>query len=758
PILKGTVHPLRVEQLFAGLRVHPTEIDGELLQTFVPRAAEVDQEKDKRLGTLAKLQAECFTIHAAITQILHTEPWDFAAVYYPSIDHFSHGFMNYHPPRQPHISEQDFAIYGDVINSAYRFHDLMLGTLVKLAGEDTHVILVSDHGFHPDEFRPKALLNIPAAPAEQHRELGIFAMKGPGIRRDERLYGAGLLDIAPTVLSIFGLPAGADMPGRVLAEAFTEAPPLDRIPSWEDVPGEAGMHRADEGMSTQDAKALIDQFVALGYIERPDEDQQQAVDQCVRERMWNLARVYTSTGRHHLALPILEELNAELPERLDFSMALANAQSTCGLLEEAKATAQSAVAAYRDTPLINWLLAHVEFDLGNYSESLRYLKIAGEHAPDLPEFHRKLAGVYQKLRLWDDAAEAAGKALTFDPEDSRSWLLLARCHLHARRWEDAAHAALSAAGLQHDLTHAHLYLGVALARMGRLERARDAFLTATKLPGTPPAAYAWLYRLYKHVDLKVSWDNFQKAGTGRQRKVLRQHHISRLREEARARANERAQRPPRTSEPAETGRLSARPPGTRRAKDPGKSLDFVLVSGLPRSGTSLAMQMLHAAGVPIMTDGKRKADSDNPEGYWEWEEIKKLRKRPDILRKAEGKAIKVISMLLPFLPGHHRYKILFMDRPIEEVAASHAKMLSNRKRNVEADPEKVKSALERHRRAVLERLPQREGVDLMVIHYPDIIRDPGTWAARIAEFLGLDSEAALRMAQAVKPALYRNRS
>jgi len=129
-------------------------------------------------------------------------------------------------------------------------------------------------------------------------------------------------------------------------------------------------------------------------------------------------------------------------------------------------------------------------------------------------------------------------------------------------------------------------------------------------------------------------------------------------------------------------RSGAAPPADR-------ARTVVVVAGLPRSGTSLMMQMLHAAGMPVMTDGERKADESNPRGYFEWEPIRKLRQHPEILREAEGRAIKVISMLLPWLPGWHRYKIVFMDRPIDEVSASHARMLVALGQPPAADPERT---------------------------------------------------------------------
>ena len=99
---------------------------------------------------------------------------------------------------------------------------------------------------------------------------------------------------------------------------------------------------------------------------------------------------------------------------------------------------------------------------------------------------------------------------------------------------------------------------------------------------------------------------------------------------------------------------------------------ITIVSGLPRSGTSLMMQMLAAGGVPILSDGERVADADNPRGYCEWEKVKLLPKTPDLIAEAEGKAVKVISQLLFSLPLSHEYKVIFLRRPLEEVVASQA--------------------------------------------------------------------------------------
>src|SRR5208282_6368109 len=105
---------------------------------------------------------------------------------------------------------------------------------------------------------------------------------------------------------------------------------------------------------------------------------------------------------------------------------------------------------------------------------------------------------------------------------------------------------------------------------------------------------------------------------------------------------------------------------------------ITIVSGLPRSGTSLMMQMLVAGGLTVLSDGERKADTDNPKGYLEWERVKQLPKNPDLITEAEGKVVKVISQLLLSLPDGPEYSVLFMQRPLPEVLKSQDEMLRRR--------------------------------------------------------------------------------
>ena len=278
PLLDGTVHPPELHERLAELRMHPQELAGPMLTPFLPALEKIDRKKDRRFAMLCKIIAECVSIHSAATWLVDNQEWDFFAVYYDAIDHFCHGFMQYHPPRQPWVREEDFERYSQVVSTAYELHDQMLGTLLakarrKARGEDKlNVLLMSDHGFHPDHLRPRAIPDIPAGPAIEHSPLGIFVLNGPGIKQDEPLYGVSVLDAAPTLLALFGLPTGEDMDGRVVKAAFEEPPEVGTIPSWEAVSGDDGRHPPHTRLAPQAAAEALDQLVALGYIEAPGED------------------------------------------------------------------------------------------------------------------------------------------------------------------------------------------------------------------------------------------------------------------------------------------------------------------------------------------------------------------------------------------------------------------------------------------------------------------------------------------------------
>lgn len=186
---------------------------------------------------------------------------------------------------------------------------------------------------------------------------------------------------------------------------------------------------------------------------------------------------------------------------------------------------------------------------------------------------------------------------------------------------------------------------------------------------------------------------------------------------------------------------------------------IVVVSGLPRSGTSMMMQMLHAGGLDIVTDGVRAADGSNPRGYLEFEAVKDLDKgaRPVWLAGARGKAVKIVSSLVRWLPQSYDYRVIFMRRDLDEVIASQDRMLAERGVPQDGeDRERIRQLYRAHVEETLRLLRGRRCFSTLMVDYRETLAQPERIARRLDRFLGGRLDVA-RAAAAADPALYRNR-
>lgn len=187
--------------------------------------------------------------------------------------------------------------------------------------------------------------------------------------------------------------------------------------------------------------------------------------------------------------------------------------------------------------------------------------------------------------------------------------------------------------------------------------------------------------------------------------------------------------------------------------------DVTIVSGLPRSGTSMMMKMLEAGGLPALTDRVREADEDNPKGYYELERVRRLRDGDaEWVAEARGRAVKVISELLRYLPAEHDYRVVFMRRDLKEILASQRRMLAHR--GTEADDEadaRLAGLYERHLEEVEGWLSRQSNMQVLYVSYNDVLARPRESADRIDRFLGGRLRVD-RMAAVIDPALYRQRA
>ena len=391
-------------------------------------------------------------------------------------------------------------------------------------------------------------------------------------------------------------------------------------------------------------------------------------------------------------------------------------------------------------PVVDFLKAQVLIAEKRYGEALAALERVTEGHRVRPGLFLQTADLYLQLGRAREAQQVYEKALAIDPDDRQAHLGMCRLALRRRKFGIAANSALEALQRSHHDPLAHFLLGRALVGMKEYERAGEAFRAAISLNPNFPEAHTRLAALLdKHLE---------------DSECARQHR--RLARRMRGRT---ALRPPRLA----TAGVPASPdtPATDvSAEMPPLSDSLIVVTGLPRSGTSLVMQMLAAGGLSVLSDGLRVADEDNPRGYLEFEPVKRLLKDSKWLSEARGKAIKIIAPLLIALPPRLACRVILCKRDLDEVLDSQDRMLLRRNQPLAATPERrrlLKDEYERILERVYEMLTQRPDSQLLVVEYGTAVSDALVTAERMSKFLGGGLDVA-RMAAAVEPALHRNRS
>lgn len=187
--------------------------------------------------------------------------------------------------------------------------------------------------------------------------------------------------------------------------------------------------------------------------------------------------------------------------------------------------------------------------------------------------------------------------------------------------------------------------------------------------------------------------------------------------------------------------------------------DYVIVvSGLPRSGTSMMMKMLEAGGLEILTDDLREADANNPKGYYEFERVKQM-KDGDLawLPDAVGKVVKIVTGLITVLPADHKYKVIFMQRDLKEVLSSQKKMLGRLGKGDDNIPDdQMAKVYEGHLKQVKAWLVRQANIEVLYVNYNTMVADPTDALDRVNALLG-ESMDVQAMAAVVDRELYRER-
>jgi len=805
-MLSNTVYPARLEKTLAELRLHPSELAAEHLLPFVPHADEIDQDQDGRIASIAKTIAECTSIQAAATWLMDNEPWDFAAVYFDGIDHFGHGFMKYHPPQQTFVTDKDFRNYQNVMAAGYVYHDMMLGHLLERAGQDATVMLVSDHGFHPDHLRPQELPTEPAGPAVEHRDFGVFVMSGPGIKKDVILHSACLLDVTPTLLTALSLPIGEDMDGRSL-DVFNPPCEVQTIPSWDAVSGDDGQHPKNRMLDPVESKQAFDQLVALGYIDRPSGNREIAVAKTQRELDYNLARSYMDAGLYGEAASLLAALYRRYPVEFRFGIQLILCYQALEMVDAMEAVLNDLNARWRKASLdarerlkkiaeigkqrrdelrkfheemakagqtaktkiseklfskeeqfiirdlraiargnertLDYLASSVAMVKGDYETALSYLKDANEAESRVPGFHIQLGNTWLKLKQFQEAETSFRGALDLEPENPQALLGLCRTYLAQKQNHQALESAQQSIALKYFNPPAHYFLGIAQHRLQQTLAAIASLQLAIAQNPNFAQAHSRLALIYQHVQNNQLLSAEHRLAALMIRKQQRERRKLRtIPDNLDFSHDDITTELPELPDIDDT--IMQRKPWlglslTHSGIEPSAhayAKPFVtIVSGLPRSGTSMMMQILKAGGMRIFSDDERAADEHNPWGYYETEKVKQLHLRNDWLQEAEDRVLKVVSPLLPYLPRNCAYRVIIMQRSMHEVIRSQKTMLEKLGHQGELlTEEKIRLALSEQDQLAKDVCTSNH-VPYIQLNYDDMITSPDDCLEKICAFL-----------------------
>jgi predicted AlkP superfamily phosphohydrolase/phosphomutase/tetratricopeptide (TPR) repeat protein len=692
---KGTVHPENLTDELSQFRVHPHELTLAMAVPFVPNIAQdIELRKAQKTLSVLKTLANASTVHAASTYLMDQTEWDFMAVYHDAIDHFCHTAMKYYPPKRPEIPETDFENYKHVVEAGYRFHDMMLDRTLEMIDDNTTVILLSDHGFHSDHQRPLYIPREPSGPAVEHSPYGIFVMAGPGVKKNQQISGASIIDITPTILHHAGLPVGRDMEGKVLYQCFEKPESAKMIDSWEDVPGITGQHDALLREDPWAAQEALQQLVELGYIEALEDDKLQQVEKCKRENDYYIARNMINGGRMKPAIEVLERIFSESKilrygQRLAFAYLNKKMYMKCReVIEELKVIDKEEKAQRKkENESSNDPFGNLEYEEPMFLEYLEGLLLLAMNKPRkalplLENVHKKnpnnlqvansIAQIYFLRKNFKEAEKQYITALAIDERSTAAHYGLGLTFLRQNNYNEAVDEFLIA--LEQDFFQAniHYHLGESLAKLELWNDAVNAFKVCVRLSPGMTKAHKWLVEIFKTElnqpeEAQVSIDFLKNNIKG----------------------------------------------------------EIIVCTGVDNCDYERLLEILNLGGIETINDQQS------------FDEASKLLFTNDWLETCVGKAIYIPSRQLSELPNNFIYKVLFLDQSIEEIIPERTANLK-RKLPKNTVPLSLLNTIEKEKFIIDLWIQSQPGQQVLVINWTEFLESKEDQVSILSDFLNFN--------------------
>ncbi len=462
PVPKGSLHPPECAAELADLRVHPGELNGSDLLPFIRDAARHPPRPDDRLAALAGMLAENVSRHAIACRLLEQDAVDAVMVYYDLIG----------AARRLLVPRAGDAVYAESLAVALRFHDLLLGRLLDLVGMEAAVMLVSPA--------------VGPTTSRRAREGGLLCLAGKAVCGDQLSLGAGVLDVVPSVLAWLGLPAGCDMPGRVLPE-ISLSEKERRIDSWETQPGDSGARLADPPESQPFADTAMVELARLGYRDTVTPEAAVQVDRARAAAALGRARAARGRGRIEAAIRHCEVGLSACPGDIELRILLAQLSFRGGDLARCRELVAGFTGLAADPQLAHYVDALLALASGEMEGARSHLA-ASELAAPSPDLQAALARAYLDAGRPADAERLAQAMGAAEPAWAAAHTILALALLAQGRPQAAATAAREAIRLDFHVPEAHVALAQSLRWLGDEPGCRQALAIASRwAPAEAPA-------------------------------------------------------------------------------------------------------------------------------------------------------------------------------------------------------------------------------------------------------------------------------
>lgn len=414
----GSVSPASRAKELSALVVHTEDVGEKDIARFVHVPASEhrgDFDPEDPVNNLMHLYASTRTFEAIALRLLEHDRPDVFAVYFEWVDAVSHLFMLHAPPRMPDVPADEYGWYKDAVEQAYVLQDEILGDIMSKMDDRTVLMVVSDHGFKSGDARLHNRPEIWAGNAAKwHRLDGIVAFYGAGVKRGLAVEGASIIDVAPTILALMGLPRAQDMPGKAIRSAFTDdvvasfsvksVPTLDRK--------RADADSATAGGATEETMKKLE---ALGYLTPDNADAHN-----------NLGQRYQQQGQYQKAI---EAYGRAIALRPNFHAAynnLAVCYGKLGRYADAEKALQKCIALKPDDFYAMNNLAVMMIQTGRVDEGAAFAERAVKTEPGYANGHVTLGSAYATKRRYDDAEREFREALRLDPGNATAKENLAR--------------------------------------------------------------------------------------------------------------------------------------------------------------------------------------------------------------------------------------------------------------------------------------------------------------------------------------------